>query len=190
MGEKVVVPGYFVLDYASLKQHNVGHWYGIEFDEHQRYSNFKVLIQRKGVPAGVAIDAPSWHLDVTEMPQCMAFDFSDLPLSDFLWRKLQDGLELRPALASLDDDASEALNTRSKVAYDKAQIAVRLLDWLLARRGCSAAPEADWGIWTQLWKSLAEEVGNAVLAIVRRERTPVEPFECLALEAWKRWCGT
>ena len=47
----------------------------------------------------------------------MAFDFSDLPLSDFLWRKLQDGLELRPALASLDDDASEALNTRSKVPH-------------------------------------------------------------------------
>merc|ERR1719440_785621 len=99
----------------------------------------------------------------------MAFDFSDLPLSDFLWRKLQDGLELRPALASLDDDASEALNTRSKVAYDKAQIAVRLLDWLISRRGCSTAPESNWGIWTQLWEDLANEVGSAALAIARKE---------------------
>jgi len=178
------------LDYdRSLKHHNIGHWYGIEFDEHQRYSNFKVLIQRKGAPAGKAVDAPSWHLDVTEMPRCFSLDFSDLPISDFLWRKHQDGIPLRAALNSLDDDATEAMNRRAKVAYDKAQIGVRLLDWLIARRGCSVAPHSDWGIWTQLWESLADEVGQAALAVVRRERTPVEPFECLALEAWQRWCG-
>jgi SAM-dependent MidA family methyltransferase len=189
-GEEVVVPGYFVLDYdRSFKSHNIGHWYGIEFDEHQRYSNFKVLIQRKGAPPGLAVDAPSWHLDVTEMPRCFSFDYTDLPISDFLWRKLQDGLPLRPALTSLDDDATEAMNTRSKVAYDKAQIAVRLLDWLISRRGCSTAPVSNWDVWTQMWQSLAEEVGNAVLAIARKERTPIEPFECLALEAWERWCG-
>jgi len=88
----------------------------------------------------------------------------------------------------MDDEQTEAMNMRAKVAYDKAQIAVRLLDWLIARRGCSTAPNPDWGVWTTLWQSLAEEVGNAVLAIARKERTPVEPFECLALGAWERWC--
>merc|ERR1711871_675881 len=114
-GEKVVVPGYFVLDYdRSLKSHNIGHWYGVEFDEHQRYSNFKVLIQRKGAPSGLAVDQPSWHLDVMEMRRCFSFDFTDLPISDFLWRKLQDGLPLRPALAALDDDGTEAITQRRK----------------------------------------------------------------------------
>jgi len=92
-------------------------------------------------------------------------------------------------LNSMDDDATEALNRRAKVAYDKAQIAVRLLDWLISRRGCSTAPETNWGIWTQLWQDLANEVGSAALAIARKERTPVEPFECLALQAWESWCG-
>jgi hypothetical protein len=187
--EEVVVPGYFVLDHDKSLKTNIGHWYGVEFDEHQRYSNFKVLIQRKGAPAGIAVDAPSWHLDIDEMPACFSFDFTDLPISDFLWRKLQDGLPVKKSLEMMDDDATEAMNRKAKVAYDKAQIAVRLLDWLVARRGCSSAPESNWGIWTKIWEDLADEVGSAVLAVVRKERTPIEPFECLALDAWKRWCG-
>jgi hypothetical protein len=154
------------LDYANPSEKRIRNFYGRAYEDRSAsFNDFKVLIQRKGVPSGIAIDAPSWHLDTLEMSSCFGFDFtSSLSISD-------RGMEL------------------SNSAYEKAKIALRLLDWLIAHRGCTSSSQTSFGIWSSHFNSLAEEVGNGSLAAIRGDRPPQQSFECLALVAWQRWCG-
>jgi SAM-dependent MidA family methyltransferase len=108
-GTRVLVPGYFVLGHASARERHVVGWYGKELPEHQRWTGFKVLIQQKGAPAQKLIAQPSWHLDVTELDECVSMDFTDLPVADTMWRHLQRGVEPREMLASQTEKASAAM---------------------------------------------------------------------------------
>jgi SAM-dependent MidA family methyltransferase len=189
-GEKVVVPGYFVAQRAGLRGQQVPGWYGKEFDEHQRWQGFKLLIQRKNAPAGQAVADPSWHLDITEMPECFPLDFSDMPYAGWLWRMVNSGKDARAELHALGDTGLEEVDRRAKSSYDEAQIGVRVLDWLVASRGCSLADVESWGVWADLWGAdYIRAVGEGVLRVLRGEHPPREAGECLALTAWNNWCG-
>ena len=83
----------------------------------------------------------------------------------------------------------------AEIGYDKAQLAVRFVDWLLALGGCGQVPKPSWEQWTSSLGPLAEEVGRGVVALLSSppgtaaDERDLEPFECLALAAHARWCG-
>lgn len=91
------------------------------------YSRYKVL------------PVPSWHLDSAEADPCWMFDPSALPISDWSARnKLATNATTREVFSLLHVEVDRALGVRYASGYEEAQIAVKLVDWLVKSTGCPA----------------------------------------------------
>lgn len=152
-GQSYSVPGYSVLARSWASRH-VRSWYGRETLASeketggwvQRWTSFKVLLlekpsllpehaeqQKKGFNP---IVFPTWHLDSTEIDKCWRYDPLTVPLSD--WIPRQNETDVRKALGKLTDEINNNLGRTYAEAYEEAQLAVRLVDWLVATSGCES----------------------------------------------------
>jgi len=142
-GSEYAIPGYSVLAQSWVSRH-VRNWYGREADpsqkDHggyaQRWTSFKVLLLEK--PARTSetnpILFPSWHLDHTETDSCWQYDPTTVPLADWIPRQGKEDPKL--ALETLTADINDELGRNYSLAYEEAQLAVRMVDWLVATGGC------------------------------------------------------
>lgn len=181
-GEVYTVPGYSVLAESWVSRH-VRSWYGRETlaSEQetggwvQRWTSFKVLLlekpstfpeQRQKRLLGVSpILFPSWHLDTKEVDACWGYDPTTVPLSD--WIPRQGESDVRKALEKLTDETNNRLGRMYSEAYEEAQLAVRMVDWLVATGGCenlrpprAAQLLASEGLWKTLRGRLVRAWGD------------------------------
>ncbi|CAK9020193.1 unnamed protein product [Durusdinium trenchii] len=139
-GRLYSVPGYPVLQDAWISRHVKG-WYGRESDMDgtgvQRWTSFKALLLEKPSAKEVLspILFPSWHLDTRHTDPCWSFDPSTVPLADWIPRQ---GNDSHDALTKLTDEINQDLGRQYAEGYEEAQLAVRLVDFMVAKSGCEA----------------------------------------------------
>ncbi|CAK9073795.1 unnamed protein product [Durusdinium trenchii] len=215
-GKSYDVPGYAVFANTWLSNH-VKNWYGREvlasMDQsagwQQRWTSFKwLLLQKTKIveEASPVISFPSWHLDSQEADPCWSFDPSALPLAD--WIALQDEEDPRVALERFSLEVSEELGPKYALEYEELQLAVRLVDWLVATEGCqNFKPHQaqrlfhSEGLWQTLrsrlmraWRSIwgQESVDRVAQAVLKRLMEPTEvsasPVECVGLQTYVALC--
>eukprot|EP00928_Gymnodinium_smaydae_P043408 TRINITY_DN29087_c0_g1_i1.p1 TRINITY_DN29087_c0_g1~~TRINITY_DN29087_c0_g1_i1.p1 ORF type:complete len:912 (-),score=152.55 TRINITY_DN29087_c0_g1_i1:108-2843(-) len=176
-GREYSVPGYAVHEPGWTSRH-VANWYGREIMASdaetggwvQRWTSFKALLLYK--PSAEAspkpVLFPSWHLDTAETDPCWNFDFTTVPLSDWIPRQIaRRGLSnARDALEQLTEDVNNQLGRDYALAYEEAQLAVRLVDWLVATMGCEALRPLqassmlnNRGLWSGLQSRMARKWG-------------------------------
>jgi len=212
------IPGYSVLE-SSSRLPFIQNWYGHESlapgtEGHlwqQSWTSFKALIMEKpsmpsDLPAAVAV-FPSWHLDASDVDECWSFDPSSLPLADWVARQKQR--DPRKALQELTHEMHDSLGQRYSEAYEEAQLAVRMVDWLIANEGCDSFRASNAtsmfttsGLWQSLrtrlvfaWESIwdaevIERIAQAVLWRLAQGllQTPISPFECLGQQTFIALC--
>lgn len=147
-GQSYSVPGYSVISKSWLSRH-VRSWYGRETLQHemdtgnwvQRWTSFKVLLLEK--PSSLQernltspIVFPSWHLDTRHVDSCWKFDPTTVPLSDWIPRN-GDG-NAHKAMKLLTNEINTKLGKDYSLAYEEAQLAVRIVDWMVATAGCDS----------------------------------------------------
>eukprot|EP00931_Biecheleriopsis_adriatica_P051263 TRINITY_DN29712_c0_g1_i1.p1 TRINITY_DN29712_c0_g1~~TRINITY_DN29712_c0_g1_i1.p1 ORF type:complete len:926 (+),score=162.03 TRINITY_DN29712_c0_g1_i1:25-2802(+) len=138
-GKDYSVPGYAVHQDGWISRHVKG-WYGRESDMDgtgvQRWTSFKALLLEK--PSArqhpPVVLFPSWHLDTRLTDSCWSFDPSTVPLSDWLPRQGHD--HPHKALSTLTDEINEGLGRKYGEQYEEAQLAVRIIDFVVAKEGC------------------------------------------------------
>eukprot|EP00930_Biecheleria_cincta_P090932 TRINITY_DN8042_c0_g1_i1.p1 TRINITY_DN8042_c0_g1~~TRINITY_DN8042_c0_g1_i1.p1 ORF type:complete len:925 (-),score=95.19 TRINITY_DN8042_c0_g1_i1:289-3063(-) len=181
------VPGYSVYQDGWISRHVKG-WYGREADMDntgvQRWTSFKALLLEKPASAEPQnpILFPSWHLDTQLTDSCWSFDPSTVPLSDWIPRQGYDNPH--KALMTLTDEINEKLGRQYAHQYEEAQLAVRLVDYIVAKQGCAVlAPaaaanllnrESQWLAlrsrlvhkWGDMWG--AETVSRVALGVFKR----------------------
>lgn len=215
-GKSYVVPGYSVIANSWASSH-VQSWYGRELVAssaawHQRWTSFKALLLEKPAAPGAAKPSvtvfPSWHLDSSEADACWRLDPSMLPLADWIHQQREE--DPRTALDKLSEEVNDKLGRQYAEAYEDAQLAVRLVDWLVAFEGCQslshervAAIVASAGdswhavrqrlleAWESVWGS--EAVERVAWRVFRRlaqrpQVGPARPFECLAEQTYAALC--
>jgi hypothetical protein len=228
------VPGYSVLAASPWASRHVRSWYGSESPEkdpresqgqgwQQRWTSFKALLLHKplalqppstaAAPGPPAVVFPSWHLDADQADVCWRFDPSALPLADWIRRQSGATGDPREALERLSDEVSAALGPKYASAYEEAQLAVRLVDWLVAAEGCAhfrpplvARILRSEGLWASLrrrllraWEAVwgSEAVERVALAVLRRLAEEGEeeggegassPAECLGRQTYAALC--
>ncbi|CAJ1337371.1 unnamed protein product [Effrenium voratum] len=210
------VPGYAVFTHSWLSNH-VQNWYGREVlaskDQsagwQQRWTSFKWLLLQKTSgeePPPKVIAFPSWHLDSQEADPCWSFDPSALPLADWIASQKEDD-DPRVALQKLSDEVLDQLGPKYAEEYEEVQLAVRLVDWLVATEGCQnfKPPQAQRllssdGLWLTLrsrlmraWKGIwgEESLERVARAVLQRLAEPVpfaSPAECSASQTYKSLC--
>jgi len=213
------VPGYSVLA-GSWSSRHVSSWYGRETlasDKEtgswvQRWTSFKALVLEKpsAREAPRPVLFPSWHLDTREADPCWRLDPTTVPLSDWIPRQGKE--DARKALETLTEEINDNLGREYQYAYEEAQLAVRMVDWLVATGGCESLrrPRASSLLGSEgLWKSLLarlrrvwgemwgeEDVARVALGIV--ERLAAEPDEldahasppaCAGQQTYVALCG-
>jgi len=180
-GQAYSVPGYSVLSQSWASRH-VRSWYGRETlasDKEtggwvQRWTSFKVLLLEK--PSTIQSQQqqrsrsnpvlfPSWHLDNAKVDECWQYDFTTVPLSD--WIPRQGAPTVRQALEKLTEEVNGFIGRRYSEAYEEAQLAVRMVDWLVASGGCdsirpskSAAILGSEGLWKATERRLLKAWGE------------------------------
>merc|ERR1740129_316682 len=216
-GKSYQVPGYSVLAGSWASRH-VQSWYGREASKvesdgnwQQRWTSFKMLLLEKPAdplaPKPSIIAFPSWHLDAEEAGSCWSLDPSALPLADWVRRQRKD--DPRQALEMLTEEVNDGLGREYAEAYEEAQLAVRMVYWLVATEGCENFRPAraatllnSRGLWRSLLRRLlrawegvwgAEALERVALAVLRRlaERPEDEegrPFECLGQQTYVALC--
>jgi len=145
-GKKYSVPGYTVTQDGWQNRH-VSSWYGREILASeketggwvQRWTSFKALLlekpSQKSPPKPILF--PSWHLDTQDTDKCWNLDFTTVPLAD--WIPRQGGRATpRKAFSKLTEEINDNLGRDYAIAYEEAQLAVRIIDWLVARGGCES----------------------------------------------------
>lgn len=183
-GTKYSIPGYSVFAHSWNSRH-VQNWYGRETLASaqetdgwvQRWTSFKALLLEKPTPTHVGsttqpILFPSWHLDTQEADPCWLYDPTNLPLPDWIPRQNKD---VRKGIEGLTEDINNKLGRNYSLAYEEAQLAVRMVDWLVATGGCnSLAPDQvskvlnSQGLWqmmkTRLLRAWGEMWGDEAVA--------------------------
>eukprot|EP00929_Paragymnodinium_shiwhaense_P010091 TRINITY_DN11457_c0_g2_i1.p1 TRINITY_DN11457_c0_g2~~TRINITY_DN11457_c0_g2_i1.p1 ORF type:complete len:833 (+),score=194.28 TRINITY_DN11457_c0_g2_i1:226-2724(+) len=191
-GREYSVPGYSTIDLTWASRHVQG-WYGHEVDgaHVQRWTSFKALLMHKkstlvaaSSPAAADLKPllfPSWHLDTLEMDTCWQFDPGTVPLSDWIPRTSPE--DPRKALALLTEEMNDKIGRDYGSGYEEAQLAVRLVDWLVSTGGCeSLRPEKAQTLlnsgglfqafrtrlvkkWGEMWESheALERVGREII---------------------------
>lgn len=183
-GKEYSVPGYSVIAKTWISTHAKS-WYGretladkLQTDAwHQRWTSFKTLLLEKP-PEGQAprpnvIAFPTWHLDVAEVDACWDIDHTSVPLAD--WIRRTNESDPRYALEGLTEDINDHLGRAYAEAYEEAQLAARLVDWMVATTGCESLrpPQASALLNSEgLWKSL----------LLRIERTWGEIWGAASIE--------
>jgi len=144
-GKLYSVPGYSVHTGGWFSRHVPG-WYGREIPPSemeaegggwpQRWTSFKALLLEKPTAKlpPKPIIFPSWHLDWETIDRCWLFDPSTVPLTD--WVRRQSTSNVRDAFQFLTQELNEKLGRDYALAYEEAQLAVRIVDWLVANAGC------------------------------------------------------
>lgn len=212
-GISYTVPGYSVYSDGWFSRHVKG-WYGRETDGDgtgvQRWTSFKALLLEKP-SAGSApkpILFPSWHLDTRLTDSCWKIDPSTVPLSDWIPRR--GTKDPRKALETLTEEINTKLGIDYAFGYEEAQLAVRLIDWLVSKSGCdSLAPkeaasflnvESRWlslrrrllHMWGEMWG--AETVSRVALRLLERladesgEHFVDEPSVCAGYQTYLALC--
>jgi len=151
-GNTYAVPGYSVIANSWNSRH-VQNWYGRETLASQqesdgwvqRWTSFKALLLEKPPQQPDLATSedrknpvlfPSWHLDTSETDACWQYDPTIVPLSD--WIPRQNKSDARKALEGLTEDINNRLGRTYSLAYEEAQLAVRMVDWLVATGGCDS----------------------------------------------------
>lgn len=222
-GTDYSVPGYSVLGNSWASRH-VQNWYGRETlasknqteGWQQRWTSFKMLLLEKPAapdsPQSQIIVAPTWHLDSLQMDSCWEIDPTALPLGDWIRRHRGEGDEggHRAALEKLDEDTYRNLGVQYAVAYEEAQLAVRMVDWLVSILGCDhlrkprieayAAGEGLWlslqrrimRTWEEVWGTEAlERVPWDIVQNLAGEHDPntiLDPAVCLGRRTFEILC--
>eukprot|EP00929_Paragymnodinium_shiwhaense_P010090 TRINITY_DN11457_c0_g1_i1.p1 TRINITY_DN11457_c0_g1~~TRINITY_DN11457_c0_g1_i1.p1 ORF type:complete len:1002 (+),score=149.89 TRINITY_DN11457_c0_g1_i1:1409-4414(+) len=211
------VPGYSVLEKSTWSSRHVHGWYGKEVSDGnwvQRWTSFKALVLEK--PSADQppnpVFFPSWHLDHSEISKCWSFDPSTVPLSDWLPRagagNNREGLKL------LTDETNDRLGKDYALGYEDAQLAVRLVDWLVATGGCESLQshrasallnsEGLWGglrrrlvkKWRHIWgeERLAELMRDILGRLGedpqtrRQNEEPASPAVCAGVQTYSTLC--
>ncbi|CAE7422735.1 unnamed protein product, partial [Symbiodinium sp. CCMP2592] len=114
----------------------------------------------------------------------------------------------REALHRLSDEVNDELGPKYASEYEEVQLAVRLVDWLVATEGCNnfkpvqAGRLLASGLWLTLrsrllraWQDIwgADSVERVALAVLRRLAEPEEmevasPAECAGLQTFLALC--
>lgn len=211
-GRSYSVPGYAVLQDEWISRHVKG-WYGRESDMDgtgvQRWTSFKALLLEKpsAKEALSPILFPSWHLDTRLTDPCWSFDPSTVPLADWIPRQ---GKDSHDALTKLTDEINQQLGRQYAEGYEEAQLAVRLVDYLVAKSGCDALRQATvaailerpkkWEVlrrrllkkWGEMWGE--ETVTRVARGILERlasgEDEATWPFACAGQQAAMLLCDT
>lgn len=168
-GRSYSVPGYSVLAKSWLSNH-VRSWYGRETladktqTNHwqQRWTSFKTLLLEKPAADSTQrhsnpVAFPTWHLDGEEVDACWQIDLTTVPLADWIRQRTQVNNDPRKALENLTEEINDGLGRTYADAYEEAQLAARLVDWLVATNGCeSLRPHNAASLLNSegLWKSL------------------------------------
>lgn len=220
-GKSYDVPGYAVFANTWLSNH-VQNWYGREvlpsMDQsvgwEQRWTSFKWLLLQKTLAQEDApvISFPSWHLDSQEADPCWNFDPTALPLAD--WIALQREDDPRVALQRLSSEVHDELGFKYAAEYEELQLAVRLVDWLVATEGCqNFRPQQaqrllnSEGLWQTLrtrlmraWRGIWGEdaVDRVAKALLQRLADPAldvsdgatrsRPVDCVGLQTYLALC--
>lgn len=185
-GKHYSVPGYQVHDGGQWISRHVSSWYGRETLASevetgswvQRWTSFKALLLYKPAEQPAAPQSleprpvffPSWHLDSKGADSCWNFDFSTVPLADWIPRNSggdTSPASTRKALEQLTEDINNKLGRDSATGYEEAQLAVRMVDWLVATGGCQGLTErgasstlASPGLWRSLQARLRRKWGQ------------------------------
>lgn len=120
--------------------------------------------------------------------------------------------DLRIALSGLTDEISGNLSRHYSEAYEEAQLAVRMIDWLVATEGCDSLRPAQvattlnsYGLWQSLmrrllraWEDVWEDevVERVALTVLKRlahrpsfhSSEPATPTECMAQQTFIALC--
>ncbi|CAJ1409226.1 unnamed protein product [Effrenium voratum] len=168
-GQSYSIPGYAVLQDGWASRHVKG-WYGRESDMDgtgvQRWTSFKALLLEKpsAKESLSPILFPSWHLDARLVDPCWSFDPSTVPLADWIPRQ---GNDPHDALTKLTDEINQQLGRQYAEGYEEAQLAVRLVDFLVAKSGCdilrqeaAASALEQPGKWNAMRKRLLLKWGD------------------------------
>lgn len=217
-GKSYDVPGYSVFANTWLSNH-VRNWYGREVlasvDQsagwQQRWTSFKWLLLQKTLSKedlAPVISFPSWHLDSKEADPCWSFDPSALPLAD--WIGLQEEDDSRIALQGLSREVHDELGSKYASEYEELQLAVRMVDWLVATEGCQNFRQQQAqrllnseGLWQTLrsrlmrvWRDIwgEESVDRVAKALLQRLAEPTSivektsPVYCVGLQTYLALC--
>jgi len=217
------VPGYSVLA-GSWNSRHVRSWYGRETLASegetggwtQRWTSFKALLLEKPAgrlsanPAANPVVFPSWHLDSKDTDSCWSLDPTTVPLADWIPRQ---GLgDARKALETLTAEVNDGLGRDYLLAYEEVQLAVRMVDWLVATGGCESLRQRraasllnSQGLWlslvTRLTRVWGEMWGNKTVTGIARsilERLAERPGEaeptapppaCAGQQTYVALCG-
>ncbi|CAD7958809.1 unnamed protein product [Amoebophrya sp. A120] len=152
------------------------------------------------------VQFPTWHLDSTDIDSCWLFDPTNMPIAD--WSSINSiatNATTRQVLSVLNVDVDRALGERYAMGYEDAQLAVRLVDFLVKSQGCNAMSNPDsislkWKPWMRerwlpVWKEdVLQRVGPAVMSMLRLEAQNAAigrhyPYECLAAQTFRVMCG-
>jgi len=213
------VPGYSVLA-SSWDSRHVRSWYGRETlasDKEtggwvQRWTSFKALLLEKPAsdtsPKPVLF--PSWHLDTNEADPCWRLDPTTVPLADWIPRQGQD--TARKALETLTAEVNDGLGREYQYAYEEAQLAVRMVDWLVATGGCDSLRQRRaasllnshglWKmfltrllrVWGDMWGSESvERVARGILERLVEDSWEADPSAappaCIGHQTFLALCG-
>mmetsp|Transcript_60357 Transcript_60357/g.127851 ORF Transcript_60357/g.127851 Transcript_60357/m.127851 type:complete len:928 (-) Transcript_60357:7-2790(-) len=225
------VPGYGVLGKTWASRH-IQNWYGRETlastvesaGWEQRWTSFKALLMQKkpkssasggdpatrSSPAPAILASPSWHLDTQKADRCWSLDPSSLPLAD--WISRHPAQDPREALLQITQEISDKMGPSYSQAYEEAQFAVRLMDWLVASEGCAGLIPAKIAqffedpvvaseltararkAWSGVWgESVVDRMISTILRpLLGGDSAPGEkrlsPSECLGREAHRALC--
>lgn len=175
-GSFYTVPGYSVLSNTWMSRH-VRSWYGSDAPPSQkegetllqRWTSFKALILEKpgsDVHETPPVIFPSWHLDTQDADACWAIDPTTVPLADWIPRQGQSSS--RKALETLTGETNDRLGREYIYAYEEVQLAVHMVDWLVATGGCDSLRShrlqsltASQGLWLNLQRRLQRSWGEA-----------------------------
>ncbi len=181
------------------------------------------------------VQAPTFHLDVAEIDPCWLYDPLNMPIAD--WSRINTeatNATVRQILSTLNHNVDRDLGLRyaggyaysfglfyvivyciqyslcsPQKRYEEAQLAVRLVDFLVKSTGCLAFAESssisfrwkDWHKhrWMSIWREeVLDRVGPAIMNILRSEVSAIEnnvtsttrhyPYECLARQMFRSMC--
>jgi len=214
----------------------VASWYGRTVDGGQRWASFKVLVQFKAprpkqgsihcqqeggatdscqsplqslINKGHVVLSPSYPMTNDDRDPCWSVDATQIPLADQMRLEQERGGQAWEALARVqyDDQVLQQLDKDYADAYEDLQLAVRLVDWLVATRGCHAirsgnrsmlVTETRWPQWVRMWgRQRLHRVGMVVLRELRglstepptkHMLTTRRPFECAAHHSVRLLC--
>ncbi|CAD7976066.1 unnamed protein product [Amoebophrya sp. A25] len=149
---------------------------------------------------------PTWHLDSTEKDPCWLFDPTNMPIAD--WSRInrhETNATTRQVLSTLSVDVDRNLGERYAMGYEDAQLAVRLVDFLVKSQGCLAMAQPTsislkWKPWMRqrwadVWRAdTLDRVGPAVMSMLRLEASGAPrgrhyPFECMAAQTFRIMCA-